>query len=381
MKVIYCKIPALILLLCAFSVISQTRDEQIQKGIDYVYKMQNDSAAAVFQQFVNLDPKDPTGYFLLSMNEWWKIYQNKEDRQYDEKYLAIVDQCVKACEEKLDANENDDWTTFLLGGVIGYRGFMNAMRNNWLAAIDDGKKGLNLIQKSYELNPSNKDALLGVGIYNYAVDYVVEKYPFLKAVLFFFPKGNKELGLSQLRDCAENGKFSKIEANVHLAFIHISYEKNYLEAERYAARLVNLYPQNPMFERFLGRCYVGLYKYNEGTALYRNMLSKADSNFTGYNNNYVRREAAYYIGVCLSRLNSPDEALKYYEQAINICKQVDKPGEESPYYVFSVLGTGIIYDQKGNRGEAIKFYDMVLNMKDIDGSREVAQKYKDNGIK
>lgn len=381
MKVIYCKIPALILLLCAFSVISQTRDEQIQKGIDYVYKMQNDSAAALFQQIVNEDPKDPTGYFLLSMNEWWKIYQNKEDRQNDENYLAKVDQCVKACEEKLDANENDDWATFLLGGVIGYRGFMNAMRNNWLAAIDDGKKGLNLIQKSYELNPANKDALLGVGIYNYAVDYVVEKYPFLKAVLFFFPKGNKELGLSQLRDCAENGKFSKIEANVHLAFIHISYEKNYLEAERYAARLVNLYPQNPMFERFLGRCYVGLYKYNEGTALYRNMLSKADSNFTGYNNNYVRREAAYYIGVCLSRLNSQDEALKYYEQAINICKQVDKPGEESPYYVFSVLGTGIIHDQKGNRGEAIKFYDMVLNMKDIDGSREVAQKYKDNGIK
>ena len=380
MKVIYCKIPALILLLCAFS-FTQSRDEQIQKGIDYVYKMQNDSAAALFQQIVNEDPKDPTGYFLLSMNEWWKIYQNKEDRQYDENYLAKVDQCVKACEEKLDANENDDWATFLLGGVVGYRGFMNAMRNNWLAAIDDGKKGLNLIQKSYELNPSNKDALLGVGIYNYAVDYVVEKYPFLKAVLFFFPKGNKELGLSQLRDCAENGKFSKIEANVHLAFIHISYEKNYLEAERYAARLVNLYPQNPMFERFLGRCYVGLYKYNEGTALYRNMLSKADSNFTGYNNNYVRREAAYYIGVCLSRLNSPDEALKYYEQAINICKQVDKAGEESPYYVFSILGTGIIYDQKGNRGEAIKYYDMVLNMKDIDGSREVAQKYKDSGIK
>lgn len=102
------------------------------------------------------------------MTEWWKIYLNKEDRSNDDNYLSKVDRCVKICEERLDENENNDWATFLLGGVIGYRGFMNVMRDNWLKAIDDGKQGLNLIQKSYELNPSNKDAILGLGIYNYA---------------------------------------------------------------------------------------------------------------------------------------------------------------------------------------------------------------------
>jgi tetratricopeptide (TPR) repeat protein len=315
------------------------------------------------------------------MTEWLKFYQNKDDRSYYDIYLAYVDKCIKACEEKLDENENDDWATFMLGGVVGYRGFMNAMRNNWLAAIDDGKRGLNLIQRSYELNPSNKDALLGLGIYNYAVDYVVERYSFLKAVLFFFPKGNKELGLTQLKDCAENGKYSKIEANVHLAFILISYEKNYTEAEKYASKLDSLYPMNPIFERYLGRCYVGQNRYSQGAELYKNIIAKADSNVTGYNNNYVRREAYYYEGVCLSRIGMLDEGLKNYEMAIDICKSIDKPGEESPYYVFSVLGAGIIHDQKGNRSEAIKYYDMVLNMKDIDGSKESAQRFKENGMK
>lgn len=380
MKVIYCKILVLLVIFEGIS-FSQSRDEQISKGIDYVYKMQHDSADMIFQQFVNQDPKDPTGYFLQSMNEWWKIYQVKEDYSNDDKYLARADLCIKACEEKLDANENDDWATFMLGGVIGYRGFMNAMRNNWLAAIDDGKKGLNLIQKSYELNPSNKDALLGVGIYNYAVDYVVERYPFLKAVLFFFPKGNKEQGLSQLRECAENGKFSKIEANVHLAFILISYEKNYTEAEKYASKLVSMYPNNPMFERFLGRCYVGSYRYQEAMTHYKNVLAKVDSNYTGYNNSFVRREAAYYIGLSLLRTWNYDEALKYYEQAINLCKPVDKPGEESPFYVFSVLGSGMANDYKGNHTEAVKYYDMLANMKDIDNSRENAKKYKEEGAK
>ncbi|MEO8512262.1 MAG: tetratricopeptide repeat protein [Ignavibacteria bacterium] len=360
---------------------AQQRDEKIVKGIDHVYKLEFDSSNTIFQDLVNSDPRDPTGYFFQAMAEWWKIYLNKDDRINDDNYLAKVDRCIKVCEERLDENENNDWATFLLGGVIGYRGFMNVMRDNWLKAIDDGKQGLNLIQKSYELNPSNKDAILGLGIYNYAVDYVVERYPFLKAVLFFFPKGNKELGLTQLRDCADNGKYSKTEATVTLAYIHLSYEKNYPEAFKYAMKLNASYPNNPVFERFLGKCYVGLNNITEAVNLYKAMLVKADSSMPYYSNNYIRREANYYLGVCLSRTGNQDEALKYYETTINICKEIDKEGEESPYYVFSLLDTGVIYEQKGNKPEAIKYYDRVLSMRDVENSKETAQRFKDNALK
>lgn len=378
------KQPLKIVILSLFAVtlaFGQSNDELITKGIDHVYHIRFDSASNVFQQLVERDPKDPSGYFFLSMAEWWKIYMNKEDRSNDDNYLAKVDKCIKICEERIDENENDDWATFLMGGVIGYRGFMNVMRDNWLKAIDDGKQGLNLVQKSYEMNPGNKDAILGLGIYNYAVDYVVDRYPFLKAVLFFFPKGNKELGIQQLRDCAQNGKFSRTEANVVLAFIHLSYEKNYLEAEKYASSLSFLYPENPVFERFLGKCYVGQSRYNEAAMLYRNMISKADSSRTGYNNNYIRREAFYYLGMSYSRMQNLDEALKYYDEAINICRVTDKPLEESPYYVFSILGKGVIFEQKGNRDEALRHYDIVLSMRDVENSRETAQKFKDKWSK
>lgn len=369
-------------LLCISAIsFSQSRDEKITKGIDHVYKLEFDSANALFQGFIEADPKDPTGYFFQAMTEWWKIYLIKDDRSNDDIYLAKVDKCIKVCEERLDENENNDWATFLMGGVIGYRGFMNVMRDNWLKAIDDGKQGLNLIQKSYEMNPSNKDAILGLGIYNYAVDYVIDRYPFLKAVLFFFPKGNKELGLSQLRDCADNGRYSKTEATVTLAYIHLSYEKNYIEAQKYALKLVAMYPQNPVFERFLGKCYVGLSNINAGIDIYKLMLTKADSNRAYYHNNYIRREANYYLGMCVSRIGNLDEALKYYETTINICKITDKEGEESPYYVFSVLGSGVIYEQKGNKNEAIKYYDRVLSMRDVENSKEIAQKFKDNAMK
>ena len=148
-------IVSILLLFMQVFITAQTADERLNRGMDYVYKLEFDSANSVFQTFIESDPKDPTGYFFQAMTEWWRIYQNKDDRSNDDNYLAKVDRCIKVCEDRLDENEYNDWATFLMGGVIGYRGFMNVMRDNWLKAIDDGKQGLNLsLIHIYKLNLS-----------------------------------------------------------------------------------------------------------------------------------------------------------------------------------------------------------------------------------
>lgn len=359
---------------------AQTRDEQMSKGIDYIYHIKFDSANAIFNSLVSKNPGDPTGYFMLAMCEWWKIYINKENESNDENYLNKVDKCIEVCDKSIDANKNDDWAIFLKGGVIGYRGFLNSIRDNWLKAADDGKEGLSLIQRSYEINPNNKDAVFGIGLYNYAADYVTEKYPFLKALLFFFPKGNKELGLSQIRDCAENAKFSKTEANFVLCYVNLNYEKNYSESERYADKISKMYPENPVALKFLGKSYVGENKWQESLALWKDVLARYDSGKAGFNNNYSKRDAIYYIGLSSHKLNMLDDGIKYYQEALNMSKELDK-SEESAYQVFSALGLGMIYDQKGNHGEAVKYYNMVLDMKDVENSHETAKSFKDNGFR
>jgi tetratricopeptide (TPR) repeat protein len=264
--------------------------------------------------------------------------------------------------------------------VVGYRGFINSIRENWLSAVDDGREGLNLLQRSHELNPGNLDALFGIGLYNYAADYVVNRYPFLKAVLFFFPQGNKELGLQQLKNCAENGKFTKTEAKVVLCFIHLSYEKNYVEAIRYATQLVQMYPQNPLFNRFLGKCYVGTNNWPVSDSIYASILAKNDSGYFGYNSPYVKREAGYYYAMCRSKLFDLDGAMKYYEMCYNISKELDKD-KPSAYQVFSLIGMGAIFDQWGNHSEAVKYYDRVLELRDIENSHNIAKKYREGGAK
>jgi tetratricopeptide (TPR) repeat protein len=359
---------------------AQSKDELIKKGIDFIYRIKFDSANAIFQTMINSDPKDPAGYFMQAMTVWWRIYLNKDDESNDEYYRSKVDKCIEVCDERLSKNENDDWALFLKGGVIGYRGLLNSIRDNWLKAVDDGKEGLSLIQRSYELNPNNKDAVFGIGLYNYGADYVTDKYPFLKTLLYFFPKGNKELGLSQIRDCAENAKYSKTEANVVLCYVNLIYEKNYYESENYADKLYKQYPENPVFEKYLGRSYVGLAKWDQSIYLWKGILSKIDSNKAGYNNTPLKIECSYYLGLTYMKTNVPDSAIKYYQQALSLTKEYDKEGE-SPQQVFAALGLGMTYDLKGSRNEAIKYYDMVLNMKDIENSHDSARQLKENGYK
>lgn len=365
---------------CANNSYSQSRDELMTKGIDYVYEIKFDSAKAIFQQIINNDPQDPTGYFLIAMEEWWKIYLNKNDESNDENYRTAVDKCLDVCDERLDKNENDDWALFLKGGIIGYRGFLNGLRDKWLAAVDDGREGLSLLKRCVEINPSNKDALLGIGLYNYAVNYVTDRYPFLKTLLFFFPTGNKEEGFAQLRDCIEHAKFARTEATFVMCYVYLAYEKNYYEAVKYADTLYKQYPDNPIAEKFLANCYSGEGRWAGSLVLWRDILMKIDSSYPGYNNTYLKRETLYYLGLGNMKMRNLDTALMYYTQALVMSPLIDK-GKESPMQVFSALGLGMVYDMKGNHDEAVKYYDRVLDMEDIEDSHEAARTYKEKGYK
>jgi tetratricopeptide (TPR) repeat protein len=198
--------------------------------------------------------------------------------------------------------------------------------------------------------------------------------------LIFFPKGNKELGLQQLVDCSLNAKFAKTEAKYVLCYVNLVFEKNYTQSLRYALELDSLYPQNPVFEKFLGRSYVGLSRFGESVNIWLDVMTKADSNKFGYNTKYARQEANYYLAVSYLNLGRNDEAEKCYNESLKLSNELDKD-KESAYKVFSTLGLGMLQDRKGNRNEAIKYYNQVLEMKEYDNSKQLADFYKNNAFR
>ena len=78
------------------------------------------------------------------------------------------------------------------------------------------------------------ETLVGEGLYNYYVEWVREHYPSFRPVLWFFRRGDKALGLIQLRKAAHYSMYSRVEAQTFLMKILLEEGKDIENAERMA---------------------------------------------------------------------------------------------------------------------------------------------------
>ena len=364
----------IVISLSAKSVNSQSKDEIILKGMDHMYHMRLDSAKMEYDKIIRMNPKDPAGYFYLSLIEWWKIIIDKDDESNDARFFTAVDKVVEVSEDALDRNEDDENALFYKGGAIGYRGLVHSFRESWLKAAEDGRKALSLFQDAAEINPNNKEVIFGNGIYNYFAEYVPDKYPFLKPLLILFPKGDKVKGLMQIKETATNSTFAKVEAKLILSYLYLRYEKNYKECEFYSKDLYNQFPENPVFAKYLYNAYVGDAKFNEAVAGWKQVLQYADENRFGFNNKSLIREANYYVGFCMMHTGQNEESLKYLLKSEQLSYEIDKG--ETMIKAFTILWLGVVDSRLGNKDKARQYFDTVLKMENFGDSHQQAEKYR-----
>ena len=126
-------------------------------------------------------------------------------------------------------------------------------RANWLKAAAVGKEALNYLDECRERNYLSPELLFGDALYNYFSVWVPENYPALRPILWFFRKGDKALGLKQLREVSFNAFYTRIEAMVWLMRIQNGYENDQQQAFQISEYLWKNFPDNPYFHRYYAR--------------------------------------------------------------------------------------------------------------------------------
>lgn len=353
-------------------------DSMINKGIKQIYNIQFEDAEKTFRNLIADYPENPAGRFFLAMVDWWRILLDLDNKSNDDIFFQKLEDVIYQCNQILKNDEDNVEALFFKGGSIGFRGRLRSIRGNWLKAVDDAIEALPIVQKAAKLDPLNLDVQLGFGIYDYYASVIPDKYPYIKPVMIFFPKGDKEKGLQQLTNTAMNGKFAKYESQYFLMTSYYEYENDLTNADKYATMLVNEFPNNPIFERWKGRIAVrrgDLYNYFN---IFSNVHKKVLENYPGYNNK-SEREATYYIGLYYKTLNQPDSAIKYFKICEEISKEIDK--EESGFLVNSTLYLGMLNDIIGERKIAIQYYNRILEMKNYQNSKDLAKSFLNNPYK
>jgi tetratricopeptide (TPR) repeat protein len=350
-------------------------DYHVQKGIDYTYNLDFEHANQEFSELVRLKPDHPAGYFFLAMIDWWKILLDLDDDSHDDEFFDKLDKVIDMCDKRLDKDESDITALFFKGGAIGFHGRLHANRNHWLRAANDGRQAIGIVQKAYELQPDNADILLGIGIYNYYAEVAPDKYPLLKPLMWFLPKGDTAKGIEQLRIASQHAKYARVEATYFLAQLYFYFEKDYPAALQLATELSTKYPNNSLFQRILGRCDVVLNRLAEADTIYSEVIKRCREGRVGYNK-AAAREAYYYVGMYYMSTNQPQEALKQFRLSEQLSREIDKDSP-SGYMAMAVLRMGMAFDLVKRRDDAVISYKRVLAMKEYEDSHKLAEKYLD----
>ena len=348
-------------------------DTRVDEGIKQIYNIKFTEAETTFRSLIADYPEKPAGRFFLAMIDWWKILVDIDNEIHDEIFFQKLEDVIYQCDQILDKNPDNVEALFFKGGSIGFRGRLRAVRESWLKAADDGREALPIVEQAASLDPNNMDVQLGFGIYNYYADVIPNEFPMIKPLMIFFPNGDKEKGIQQLKNTAFNGKFAKYEARYFLMTLYYRYENNPMVAYDYAKLLSDDFPDNPVFERWLGRIAIRRGHSAVADSIFKDVLQKADKNYFGYTTPTSIREASYYLGYNLKNNGQLESAKKYLQKCVSESMKIDKEGEESGFQVNSVLYLAQIEGAFKRKEEAIRLYNKLLEMRDYGNSHSLAE--------
>jgi tetratricopeptide (TPR) repeat protein len=348
-------------------------ESHIRRGIEFVYNLSFDSARLEFKQVVRSYPDHPAGHFFLATVEWWNILIDIDNTSNDEKFLSLLDNVIVLCDQRLDKDEHDVAAMFFKGGALGFQGRLYGNREDWVKAANAGRQALSIVQQAHKLAPENNDILLGIGIYNYYAEVVPEKYPFVKPLMVFFPKGDKQKGINQLRTASEKAGYADIEATYFLLQLFQNFEGRFPEALSLALRLNKRFPRNPMFHRYVGRCYASMGQWDDMQKTFLEITGRVREHRLGYTS-AVEREATYYAGLYEFNRGKYDDALTHFYRCDELSRTLDKE-QRSGFWVLALLRMGMIYDIQGKRSAAIEQYNKVMEMPDYGDAHDQARRY------
>jgi hypothetical protein len=297
----------------------------------------------------------PLPYFLMGLIEWWKIMPNTRERKYDDSFLAYMDTTIYVAENLYKKHPSYKVeASFFLSAAYGFKGrlYSEEDRKNWGKAASAGKAAMKYLDDSKSKQDLSPELMFGDALFNYFSVWVPENYPALKPVLWFFPKGDKALGLKQLKEVSYNAFYTRTEAMVWLMRILNSYENDQPRAFQISEYLYQTYPDNPFFHRYYARILYSQGRYSLAEPVCKNILARIDSAQLGYEAT-SGRYAAFYLGEIYDARKNLDEAKKYYQLCVKFAEQIE--ATDSGYYLYSLIALGEIAEKQGNKAEARKY--------------------------
>lgn len=337
-------------------------------AINAMYNFKFDEAELKFLEFKERYPEHPMPDFLMALSYWWRMMPDLENEEYTKPYVntffKYIDAAIEKGETAFEKDEDNEELAFILAAAYGFKGRYYAELHSFFKAAGAGNKALNYMFKFKGRAELNPEFLFGDALFNYYAEWLKQEYTLLRPVLAFFPKGDKALGIKQLKEVAYNAFYTRTEAQYFLMRIYYNEENREDLALPTARYLGTTFPDNAYFQRMYARLSFSqgkwletektstdiLYKLNIGMPGYEAISGRYASFFLGHINKYYYRDKA--------------KAKIYYLKAREFALQSN--GTSLNYYLYSTAELARMANEEEDVESAKKYYKIVLDNTDKD---------------
>jgi tetratricopeptide (TPR) repeat protein len=331
---------------------------ELMEAVNDLYNFHFEDSDRKFRWFKLKYPSHPMPYFLLGLNDWWRMMPDPNDESLDERFLAYMDTSIVLAERLYKQDENNIEAAFFLSAGYGFKGRLYSERKNWSKAAFAGKAALKYLEKSRNKESLSIEFLFGDGLYNYYREWVPENYKMLKPILAFFERGDKKKGLEQIKKVSTNAFYTRTEAQFFIMRIY-SDENQPVMAFQTAKYLHETFPDNPYFHRYYARMAYSLGQIELTEKLSLEIMERLEKGQLGYEAT-GGRYATYFLGYINEHFNNHDiqKAMSYYKKAVVYSEQ--SKAYDSGYYHAALGALARAYAKEKNILEARKYYEVLV---------------------
>ncbi len=286
------------------------------------------------------------------------------DPKAKEQIRYLINRALRIEKAQLEANPKDVNALYARGVTRAqFATYTALIEHAWVSALRNAVGARHDHEKVLEVAPDYVDAKLVVGAHNYVVGSL--PWGFKVASSLVGLSGNKDKGLQYLREAAENGKESGVDAKIVL-MVFLRRERRFEEALALDRQLVAAYPQSSLLKLEEASLLRNLDKPDEAAGIFREVWQ------AGRAGHYPAQRyelAALGLGELLRGQKDYAGAAAAYE----LVSQVPHPDPDVQQK--ASLAAGEMYDVLNKREMAVKKYEQVIALKSDNGSAESARKF------
>ncbi|MBR9997767.1 MAG: tetratricopeptide repeat protein [Cyclobacteriaceae bacterium] len=238
----------------------------IKITLDYIYNFEFGKAIERMKNQHGLGVH-PANSVINAVLIYWRdspLIPGSEIYQQYEKYL---NEAIDLSQPFLEQEELYGEGAFYSLAGYGLLTELYAEEGAGLRVVNVAKKAYKYLKIGKEEMGRIPDFYFSTGLYNYYREKYPELKPFYKSFMWLFERGDKTLGLKQLKMCEAQGVFARNEAIIYLYHLYLRYENSPVQAYPYAVKLTENFPRNMRFISLLTEVLVAMNELDQADKL------------------------------------------------------------------------------------------------------------------